>query len=43
MTEAALALKGPIMEAEHALDERSPLSLYDCLIPQIKELRRFKL
>ncbi len=37
------ALKSPVMEAEHAIDEQSALSLYDCLIPRIKEHRRFKL
>lgn len=35
------ALKSPMMEAELALDDKSALSLYDCLIPKIKEHRRF--
>ena len=41
--EQCFALKTPIMEAEYALDERSPLSLYDCLVPTLKEHRRFKI
>ena len=41
--EEVVALKTPVMEAEYALDERTTLSLYDCLIPQLKEHRRFKL
>ena len=36
------ALKTPICEAENALDERSPLDLYNCLIPKLKEHRRYK-
>ena len=40
--EGALALKTPVTEAEYAIDERSQLSLYDCLVPTIKEHRRFK-
>jgi len=31
------------MEAEFAIDERSALSLYDCLVPRIKEHRRSKI
>ena len=41
--EGILALKTPVLEAENALDDRTPLSLYDCLIPKLKEHRRFKL
>ena len=41
--EKCYALKTPVMEAEFALDERSPLSLYDCLVPVLKEHRRFKI
>lgn len=41
--EAMLALKGPVMEAEYAIDERTSLVLYDCLKPMIKENRRFKI
>ena len=39
--EQHLALKTPVMEAELAFDESSALSLYDCLIPKIKEHRMF--
>ena len=39
--ETALAEKGPVMEAEHAIDERTALTLYDSLVPKIKENRRF--
>ena len=39
--EKAYVLKTPVMEAEHALDERTALSLYDCLIPKLREHRRF--
>ena len=35
--EKSLALKSPVMEAEFATDERSALSLYDCLVPMLKE------
>ena len=41
--EQCVALKTPVMEAEFALDERSQLSLYDCLVPTLKEHRRFKI
>ena len=41
--ERAYALKTPVMEAEFAHDERSALSLYDCLIPRIREHRRLKI
>ena len=40
--EIALAAKSPVNEAEYAFDERSPLILYDCLIPKLKEHRKFK-
>ena len=30
------------MEAENAIDDRSALSLYDCLIPKLKEQRRLR-
>ena len=29
-------------EAENAIDDRSALSLYDCLIPKLKEQRRYR-
>ena len=41
--EIALARKTPVMEAEHAIDDTNPLSNFDCLIPKLKEHRRFKL
>ena len=41
--ERHLALKTPVMEAEFALDETSAISFYDCLIPKLKEQRRFLL
>ena len=31
------------MEAEYAIDDRSALCLYDCLIPRIREHRKLKL
>lgn len=34
---AKLALKAPVMEASFEISEKSPLVLYDCLIPKIKE------
>ena len=41
--ERGLALKSPVMEAEYAIDERTALSLYDCLVPRLKEHRRFRI
>ena len=41
--EILLALKGPVMEAEYAIDERTDLELYDCLKPRLKEHRRFRI
>ena len=38
--ELDLAMKAPVREAEYGLDEKSPLKLYDCLLPLIKEFRR---
>ena len=29
------------MEAEFAIDDRTALNLYDCLIPKIREQRKF--
>ena len=34
------SVKTPVMEAEFAIDERSALSLYDCMVPRLKEHRR---
>ena len=43
MLEMALAQKTPVMQAEYAIDETNPLSAFECLIPKLKEHRRFKL
>lgn len=40
--ERALALKAPVREADFALDDESALSLYDCLVPMLKQHRKFK-
>ena len=40
--ESALALKNPIFDAEYALDENNPLSLYDCYLPQLEDWRKRK-
>ena len=40
ISEILLAQKSPIFEAEYALEESSPLSLYDCLIPTLKSQRK---
>jgi len=39
--ESLLAQKSPVNEAEYAFDERTPLTLYDCLTPKVKEFRKF--
>ena len=36
LAESALVQKTPIQEANYGLDDGSPLSLYDCLIPSVK-------
>ena len=41
--ERNLALKSPVMEAEYAMDDRTALSLYDCLIPKLREHRKLKI
>ena len=42
--EIALAQKTPVMQAEHAMDDEHPaLKLYDCLIPKLREHRRFRI
>lgn len=43
MLETYYSIKTPVMEAEHAMDDRTPLALYDCLVPKIKEHRRFRI
>ena len=42
MTEILLANKSPCMEAEYAMDERTPLQLYTGMIPMLKEQRRYE-
>ena len=41
--EEALAHRSPTFEAEFALDEKTALSMYDCLVPVLREHRRFKI
>ena len=36
-------LKTPALEAEYAHDDRSPLQLYDCLIPKLREHRMLQI
>ena len=36
-------MKTPVMEAEHVLDDRNNFNFFDCLIPKLREHRRFKL
>ena len=38
--EVFIAMKMPALEAEFAHDEKSPLSLYDCLVPHLREHRK---
>ena len=40
IAETLYASKTPVMEAEYAFDESTALSLYDSLIPMLKEHRR---
>ena len=40
--ELSAAMKTPVMEAEHAIDDCTAMSLYDCLIPKLREQRRFR-
>ena len=40
--EIALALKNPTLEAEYQLSDETPLKLYDCLVPKLKEFLRAK-
>ena len=37
--ERCYAEKSPINEIEFAFDDRTPLQLYDCLMPRLKEHR----
>lgn len=43
MFEKAYAMRSPTMEAEYAHDDRTALSLYDCLIPKLREHRLLKI
>ena len=43
MLEVALAQKTPVMEAEFAMDDRTSLNLFDCLVPKLREHRRFRI
>ena len=43
MFEHAFTLTGPVLDAEYALDDRTPLNFYDCLIPRLREHRKFKI
>ena len=43
MVEELWTMKSPCMEAEYAIDERTTLSLYDCMVPKLKEHRRFRI
>lgn len=41
--ETMVALKSPCMQAEHVIDDATALSLYDSLIPKLREHRKFRL
>ena len=41
--EHACAIKSPVMEAEYAHDDTTALSMYDCLIPKLREWRKFRI
>ena len=41
--EERLAMRSPTLEAEHAIDDRTALTLYDCLMPQLREHRKFRI
>ena len=40
--ENAISQKSPVNEVEYAFDDRTPFSLYDCIIPKLKEHRVLK-
>lgn len=42
LLEQALCLRTPVMEAEYAIDDRSPIDFYNCLIPKLREQVRFR-
>lgn len=41
--ETMCALKSPCMQAEHVIDDATELTLYNCLVPKLREHRKFKL
>lgn len=41
--EHTCAMKSPVMEAEYAHDDTTALSMYDCLIPKLREWRKFRI
>lgn len=43
MLESRYALESPTKEAMYALDATNPLSLFDCLIPEITAYRPLRL
>lgn len=43
MFEHAFIQAGPALAAEYALDDRTAINLYDCLIPKLHEHRKFKI
>ena len=43
VVEKALALKNPVLEAEYIINtHKQPLGLYDCYLPQLKQLMKSK-
>ena len=40
-SEKALAQKTPVMEAEYAIDNKSALSLFNTVLPRLKEYLTF--
>ena len=43
MLEERIAMRSPTLEAEHAIDDRTALTMYDCLMPQLREHRKFRI
>ena len=43
MLEMTFAQRTPVLEAEHAIDDTNSLMAFQCLVPMLKEHRRFKL
>ena len=43
VSEVALAMKNPVLEAEYELsDEAPPLNLFDCILPKLKRYLKSK-